>query len=54
MSQDPFTPCVNGFVDTKFQPLILFNQKIIIVSIFYFLCILFFNHTIIVFLSYLL
>ena len=27
MSQDPLTPGVNGFIDTKSHPLILFNLK---------------------------
>lgn len=33
MSQDPLTPGVSGFVDTKFYPLILFDPKTNIYSL---------------------
>jgi hypothetical protein len=32
MRQDPLTRSVNGFVDTKSQPYIIFNQRLTIVS----------------------
>jgi len=42
-------PGVNTLIDIKSQQFILFNQKLIIVSHFYLLCILSFNYTLLLF-----
>jgi len=47
--QDLLMPGVNTLIDIKSQQFILFNQKLIIVSHFYLLCILSFNYTLLLF-----